>query len=111
MVETNGFVADIMAPAARRPARYTLYGVLYHHGASAGGGHYTLDVLHPNRDGGARSGGGASGEASGGAWLHIDDETVSAVRHEDVFGGNGNERADDRCAYLLFYRRVSPART
>jgi len=96
---------DIMAPAARRPARYTLYGVLYHHGASAGGGHYTLDVLHPNRDGGTRSAG------SGEAWLHIDDETVRAVRHEDVFGGNGNERSDDRCAYLLFYRRASPART
>lgn len=101
----NGFAADIMAPAARRPARYTLYGVLYHHGASAGGGHYTLDVLHPNRDGGTRSG------SSGEAWLHIDDETVSAARHEDVFGGNGNERADDRCAYLLFYRRASPTRT
>ena len=94
---------DIMAPAARRPARYTLYGVLYHHGVSAGGGHYTLDVLHPNRDGVTPS--------SSEAWLHIDDETVSPVRHEDVFGGNGNERADDRCAYLLFYRRATPTRT
>ncbi|KAH9981757.1 hypothetical protein BJV74DRAFT_778415 [Russula compacta] len=99
---------DIMAPAIRRPTqlpRYTLYGVLYHHGVSAGGGHYTLDVLHPNRDGGAQ------GSGSGEAWLHIDDETVSAVRHEDVFGGHDNERADDRCAYLLFYRRAAPART
>jgi ubiquitin carboxyl-terminal hydrolase 10 len=101
-----------MAPAARRPARYTLYGVLYHHGTSAGGGHYTLDVLHPNRDGAARgSGNGGNGGVGGEAWLHIDDETVSAVQHEDVFGGNGNERADDRCAYLLFYRRASPTRT
>jgi ubiquitin carboxyl-terminal hydrolase 10 len=101
---------DIMAPAARRPAqpaRYTLYGVLYHHGVSAGGGHYTLHVLHPNRDGSARSSGNSSGEA----WLHIDDETVTAVRHEDVFGGHDNDRADDRCAYLLFYRRAAPART
>ena len=105
--------SDIMAPAARRPARYTLYGVLYHHGTSAGGGHYTLDVLHPNRDGAARGSGGngGNGGVSGKAWLHIDDETVSAVQHEDVFGGNGNERADDRCAYLLFYRRASPTRT
>lgn len=101
---------DIMAPAARRPAqpaRYTLYGVLYHHGVSAGGGHYTLHVLHPNRDGSARRSGNSSGEA----WLHIDDETVSAVRHDDVFGGHDNDRADDRCAYLLFYRRAAPART
>jgi ubiquitin carboxyl-terminal hydrolase 10 len=103
---------DIMAPAARRPARYTLYGVLYHHGVSAGGGHYTLDVLHPNRDGVTRGGSNTSNGGTGGeAWLHIDDETVSPVRHEDVFGGNGNERADDRCAYLLFYRRATPTRT
>jgi ubiquitin carboxyl-terminal hydrolase 10 len=98
-----------MAPAARRPAqpaRYMLYGVLYHHGVSAGGGHYTLHVLHPNRDGSAR-GSGSGGEA----WLHIDDETVSTVRHEDVFGEHDNDRADDRCAYLLFYRRAAPART
>ena len=102
--------ADIMAPAARPPAqppRYTLYGVLYHHGVSAGGGHYTLDVLHPNRDGGTWGSGNSSGEA----WLHIDDEVVSAVRHEDVFRGHDNDRADDRCAYLLFYRRSAPART
>lgn len=100
---------DIMAPARRpaQPARYTLYGVLYHHGVSAGGGHYTLHVLHPNRDGSARGSGNNSGEA----WLHIDDETVSAVRHEDVFGVHDNDRADDRCAYLLFYRRAAPART
>ena len=101
---------DIMAPAARRPAqpaRYTLYGVLYHHGVSAGGGHYTLHVLHPNRDGSARGSGNSSGEA----WLHIDDETVNVARHEDVFGGHDNDRADDRCAYLFFYRRAAPART
>ncbi len=99
-----------MSPTARRPAqpaRFTLYGVLYHHGTSAGGGHYTLHVLHPNRDGGTRSSGNSSGEA----WLHIDDETVRAVRHEDVFRGHDNDRAEERCAYLLFYRRVAPTRT
>jgi ubiquitin carboxyl-terminal hydrolase 10 len=105
-----------MAPTARRPAqpaRYTLYGVLYHHGVSAGGGHYTLDVLHPNPDSTtrSRSGNNANGSGdSGEAWLRIDDENVSAVQHDDVFG-HGNERADDRCAYLLFYRRAGPART
>jgi ubiquitin carboxyl-terminal hydrolase 10 len=103
-----------MAPACRRPARYTLYGVLYHHGVSAGGGHYTLDVLHPNPRGGTNIAGvaGSSIGSGGEAWLHIDDETVSAVRHEDVFGdgnGNGKERSDDRCAYLLFYRRAALA--
>ena len=86
-----------MAPACRRPARYTLYGVLYHHGVSAGGGHYTLDVLHPNPRGGTSNTGvtGSGNGNSGETWLHIDDEKVSSVRHEDVFGhgnGNGKER-------------------
>lgn len=90
-----------MAPTKKAgpPARYQLYGVLYHHGLSASGGHYTLDVLHPNRDGGLKPREG---------WIRIDDELVSDVRMEDVFGGgDGGER--DRCAYLLFYRRITRA--
>ena len=89
-----------MVPTVGQPANpacYTLCGVLYHHGESAGGGHYTVDVLHPpNGDG-----------DTGKVWLHIDDEAVSPVRHEDVFG----EHADERCAYLLFYCRTSPKDT
>jgi ubiquitin carboxyl-terminal hydrolase 10 len=88
-----------MVPNAQRPSEsphYKLYAVLYHHGESAGSGHYTIDILHPNRDGG-----------SGEAWLHFDDEVVSAVHHKDVFGGKGNERAAvEPCAYLLFYCRI-----
>ena len=96
-----------MVPSAGQPAKsahYTLCGVLYHHGESAGGGHYTVDVLHPNGDGDARK-----------VWLHIDDEAVSTVRDEDVFAEHGigsTERAaDERCAYLLFYCRTSPKDT
>jgi ubiquitin carboxyl-terminal hydrolase 10 len=88
-----------MAPGAEQPAlpvRYTLYGVLYHHGKFAGGGHYTVDVLRPN----------AYGD-SGDVWLHIDDETVSMLRHEEVFWRYDNEQTDDRCACLLFYRTAS----
>ena len=79
------------------PVHYKLYGVLYHHGESTDSGHYTVDVLHPNRDGG-----------SGESWLHIDDEAVGAVRHEEVFG---NEQVDDRCAYILFYCCTASAQT
>ena len=99
-----------------RPAKYKLFGgakatmltpclvshcpsVLYHHGQSASGGHYTLDVLHPNRD---------LSTHPREAWIRIDDELVSDVRPDDVFGGLDR---DDRCAYLLFYRRVSGGRT
>jgi ubiquitin carboxyl-terminal hydrolase 10 len=92
-----------MAPGAGQsevPARYTLYGVLYHHGSSASGGHYTVDVLDPNTHGGHK-----------GAWLHIDDEIVSTVQQEDVFGRDDKGRTDDRCAYLLFYRRSVSTQT
>jgi ubiquitin carboxyl-terminal hydrolase 10 len=94
---------EILAPIAGKsaePVHYKLYGVLYHHGESAGSGHYSVDVLHPN---------GNSG--SGDGWLHIDGEAVGTVQREDVFGGHDNERLDDRWAYMLFYCRTAPAGT
>ena len=93
-----------MVPTVRQPAKpvhYTLCGALYHHGESAEGGHYTVDVLH-------RNGHCDAGEV----WLHINDEAVSPVRDEDVFGDHGTDSAeraaDERCAYLLFYCLTSP---
>ena len=94
---------EIMAPIPGKssgPAHYKLYAVLNHHGDPASGGHYTVDVLHPNRD----SGGGE-------AWLRIDDGAVSMVRHEDLFGGHDDEQLDDRCAYMMFYCRTAPTQT
>ncbi|KAI8982818.1 hypothetical protein BD414DRAFT_491218 [Trametes punicea] len=96
--------SDLIAPAKRtaQPIKYQLFGVLYHHGPSASGGHYTLDVLHPNRE---------LSDRPRPAWIRIDDELVSDVRPDDVFGGLERE---DRHAYLLFYKRMTawgPART
>lgn len=93
-----------MAPTKRtaQPIKYQLFGVLYHHGQSASGGHYTLDVLHPNRD---------LNDRWRAAWIRIDDELVSDIRPDDVFGAH---EMGDRCAYLLFYRRIGagiPTRT
>ncbi|KAJ7642001.1 hypothetical protein FB45DRAFT_901565 [Roridomyces roridus] len=78
---------EVLAGSGRKGVRYKLFAVIYHHGISAGGGHYTLDVLHPAR-----------------GWVRIDDELVSDVRAEDVFGSGAG--GGERCAYLLFYRRV-----
>ena len=93
-----------MVPNAQPPSgppQYKLYGVLYHHGDSAGSGHYSVDILRPNGDG-----------DTGEDWLHIDDEVVTWMRHEDVFGEHGTERvAEERCAYLLFYCCTSPIGT
>ena len=72
---------------------------LYHHGHSASGGHYTLDVLHPNRY--PKSIPNSKPQEG---WVRIDDELISDVRPEDVF--SAPEKDDTRCAYLLFYRRI-----
>lgn len=79
------------------PVHYKLYGVLYHYGESAEGGHYTVDVLHSNEGDGSDRG----------AWLHIDDEVVTAMRHEDIFGGHDNGTVGGRCTYMLFYCRAA----
>jgi ubiquitin carboxyl-terminal hydrolase 10 len=105
--DRGSVASDIMVPTAGRPAvpvRYTLNGVLYHHGTTASGGHYTVDVLHPN----AHEGGGED-------WLRIDDDVVSRVRREEVFVRYDNEGAgtDDpsRCAYLLLYHSAASMQT
>ena len=96
-----------MAPVvgkSAKPVHYKLCGVLYHHSTleSAGSGRYSVDVLHPNLNGDSDS---------GEAWLHIDDEAVSMVQHEEMFGGHDKERKDGQCAYMLFYSRTASART
>jgi ubiquitin carboxyl-terminal hydrolase 10 len=83
--------------------------VYCNHGLSTSGGHYTLDVLHPTRYAGTSSGsalawGGArvGGVKAREGWIGIDDELVSDVRHEDMFGAR--ERDESQSAYLLFIR-------
>ncbi|ELW62932.1 Ubiquitin carboxyl-terminal hydrolase 10 [Tupaia chinensis] len=60
--------------------------VVYHHGSSATGGHYTTDVFQIGLNG----------------WLRIDDQTVRAVSQHQVV-----KPAAERAAYLLYYRRVN----
>ncbi|KAH8117275.1 cysteine proteinase [Phellopilus nigrolimitatus] len=83
--------SDAVSPARRtaHPIKYKLFA-----GESAAGGHYTLDVLHPNRNADMQA-------KPREGWIRIDDELVSDLRVQDVFGNDEN-----RCAYLLFYRRI-----
>lgn len=59
--------------------------VVYHHGNSATGGHYTTDVFHIGLNG----------------WLRIDDQTVKVINQYQVL-----KQTPERTAYLLYYRRV-----
>jgi ubiquitin carboxyl-terminal hydrolase 10 len=54
---------------------YRLIGVVYHHGKSAAGGHYTVDVLRQD----------------GKDWVRMDDTVVRRIRAEDVAEGGAEE--------------------
>lgn len=62
--------SEAMSPPKRSglPAKYRLIGVVYHHGKSASGGHYTVDVLRQD----------------GKNWIRLDDTVIRRVRSEDV---------------------------
>lgn len=62
--------------------------VVYHHGQSAQGGHYTCDVYH----------------SASSKWLRIDDSLITTVAEESVLR-SGVQQGHNRVAYLLFYRR------
>ncbi|KAK9351128.1 hypothetical protein V1523DRAFT_417719 [Lipomyces doorenjongii] len=83
-------------------ANYKLFGVVYHHGKSTEGGHYTVDLHYKHSD----------------TWINLDDVSIKEIQPEDVetvyedesamrrrivMGGSGD--LDERTAYLLFYER------
>lgn len=68
--------------------QYELYAVVFHMGALASQGHYTIAVKGPNR-----------------AWVQIDDTNVKIMQETELFASPQN-RQD---AYMLAYRRVPTA--
>ncbi|KAK7206728.1 hypothetical protein BZA70DRAFT_112781 [Myxozyma melibiosi] len=92
----------ISLPHRDEEANYKLFGVVYHHGKSTEGGHYTVDVHYKPRN----------------QWLNFDDVNIKTIRPEGVeteyedeqtmrrrIVGSG-DNGDERTAYLLFYERV-----
>ncbi|KAG2219738.1 hypothetical protein INT45_007777 [Circinella minor] len=78
-----------------KPVTYKLFGIVYHHGVSAGGGHYTCEIRRQN-----------------GMWLHINDTNITPVSERDVLMAEENTRTSetihaDQTAYILFYMRSS----
>ena len=57
------------------PPKYRLIGVVYHHGKSAAGGHYTVDVLRQDSR----------------EWIRMDDTVIRRIRPEDVAEGGAEE--------------------
>ncbi|KAI9222010.1 hypothetical protein BC828DRAFT_379580 [Blastocladiella britannica] len=94
---------SLMSPTSAFPSgsepgphsRYRLFAVVYHHGRTAGGGHYTCDVLESEQEG---------------TWTRIDDTDLVRVPARDVVSAP----LPDREPYLLFYecmdlvRRTDP---
>lgn len=68
---------------------YHLTGVIYHHGVSSDGGHYTADVYHKETD----------------QWYRIDDVNITDLKKEEVLKG-GEDNADSRTAYILMYQKA-----
>ncbi|CEP63054.1 mRNA-binding ubiquitin-specific protease UBP3 LALA0_S07e01376g [Lachancea lanzarotensis] len=68
---------------------YKLIGVVYHHGLSPSGGHYTCDVFDENLS----------------KWYRIDDISLQELEKDDVLGG-GEEGNDSRTAYILLYQKL-----
>uniref|UniRef100_A0A8C5HSV6 Ubiquitin carboxyl-terminal hydrolase n=1 Tax=Gouania willdenowi TaxID=441366 RepID=A0A8C5HSV6_GOUWI len=81
------FSSGVRSKVMKFQRTYRLFAVVYHHGNSATGGHYTTDVFHIGLNG----------------WLRIDDQTVKIISQYNVV-----KQSAERTAYLLYYRRVDP---
>lgn len=69
--------------------RYSLIGVVYHHGKNASGGHYTVDVRRQE----------------GREWIRLDDTIIRRVRSEDVAEGGSEEDPKILAAALEQHKR------
>ena len=69
--------------------KYRLIGVVYHHGKSASGGHYTVDVRRQD----------------GLEWIRFDDTVIRRVRSEDVAEGGSEEDPKVLAAALEQHKR------
>lgn len=69
--------------------KYRLIGVVYHHGKSASGGHYTVDVRRQE----------------GREWVRFDDTIIRRVRSEDVAEGGSEEDPKVLAAALEQHKR------
>lgn len=77
--------------------QYKLIGVVYHHGLSASGGHYTVDVLRQDSK----------------TWIHLDDTSIEPVEAKNVAVTSPDEddfsqKRPNKLAYILLYQVCTP---
>ncbi|CUM65553.1 uncharacterized protein PRCAT00003199001 [Priceomyces carsonii] len=84
-------------------SNYRLFGVVYHHGSSAEGGHYTCDVLRSSNF--REDDGSESGKQE--EWIRIDDTSISTIGEDDALDGGSEENTKN--AYILFYQKTKEA--
>ena len=81
---------------------YKLFGVVYHHGVSAEGGHYTSDVLRKSSvfDNEEES----NDKKVDNQWIRIDDTQITELEKDEVL--NGGDEETTKNAYILFYQKT-----
>lgn len=85
---------------------YHLHAVIYHHGRTADGGHYTCNVCQcPSEGEQAEHSGGGGNEAAtatSSRWIHCDDASVAEIPESKVTA----EKGAWQTAYILVYIRA-----
>lgn len=80
---------------------YKLISVVYHHGTSAEGGHYTCDVLrNKSLDESKISSKNLKSEEK---WIRMDDDLMSYISRDDVLSKNNNDPTKN--AYVFLYEK------
>lgn len=79
---------------------FKLIGVVYHHGSSAEGGHYTSDVLRSDTFNNNQKKSNVAND-----WLRIDDTTLKPISVDEVLNGGTEESIKN--AYILLYERYN----
>ncbi|CCE79419.1 Piso0_001480 [Millerozyma farinosa CBS 7064] len=97
---------EVLSPITQKQSangyHYKLFGVVYHHGIGAEGGHYTCDVLRKSslHDSQEES----NDKKIDNEWIRIDDTQVESIDKNEVLDSGSEESSKN--AYILFYQKI-----